>query len=287
MLDTINDDGFCVQAGAAIVFTSPASTIHRGNVCAFQGVIGGYDTEYQFTGSDSALFSSVFCDPTAGTATDLGVDLSLKYTFDAKLLLLGEGLQDSVPVPVPASPVLDDKKYTVIPSEIGGQTFYPGIYFGASLTIADSTEVYLKGDGKFTFISGSTLVTGANTKIVLEKYDPTDVTPDGDHATCIKKGYLAATCSTGTFSGLTPPTPYSGIPTSANIEWVATAAATLGASSEVKGTILAGAAATLGADAKVSGCILALAAVNLGANGIINADLVASPSKRNTNVVGV
>jgi predicted acyltransferase (DUF342 family) len=64
------------------------------------------------------------------------------------------------------------------------------------------------------------------------------------------------------------------VPTSTQIEWAVTAAATVGAFSDLKGSVLAGAAITLGEKAKVSGCILALAAITLGAECDINYDLV-------------
>jgi hypothetical protein len=136
---------------------------------------------------------------------------------------------------------LNPADYTTIDAEIGGQTFGPGTYYSSSLTLATNTKVTLKGAGTFRFISGSTMITGANTEVVLEDGM---LVGDGD------------------------------MPTSTQIEWAVTAAVTLGSLSDVKGSVLAGAAITLGEKAKVSGCVLALAAITLGAECDINYDLV-------------
>jgi hypothetical protein len=128
--------------------------------------------------------------------------------------------------------------FTAIDAEIGGKTFGPGTYYSSSLTM--TTDVILKGNGVFRFIYGSTMITGAHTTVVLEA--GTGDAPD--------------------------------IPVSADIKWAVTAAATTGAFSDVKGSIVAGAAITLGENAKVSGCILASAAITVGAECTINYDLV-------------
>jgi hypothetical protein len=278
MLDT-TAAGYSVQAGAAIVFTHPPTVIHGGNVCAFGAVTGIYGIDYAFThdatgvfvpdpdDSGSKLITSAHCDPTAGTGVNSPSDQnSLFYILGDKLTL--PPLQNPIET-------RDLAHYTVIDAELGGQTFYPGIYFASSLTMAANTQVTLKGSGVFQFISGSTMVTGAGTKVLLEAHDGTN-TDDVDE--CGEKEYAAIECGTGTAAGS-----FTGTPASQQIEWVVTAAATLGALSEVKGSIMARAAITLGEKAKVSGCILALAGVTLGAACDINEDKVNSPSQLDTN----
>jgi hypothetical protein len=251
--------GFSVQAGAAVVFTHPPTVIHGGDVCAFGAVTGDYGFDYVFTNdadtaiapapedSASNLVTSAHCDPMAKDGTQADGSKSLFYL-----------LKDKLALPLLADATLtaaqNAVRYTVIDAEIGGQTFYPGIYFASSLTMAANTQVTLKGSGNFQFISGSTMVTSANTEVLLvENLDATSVGTEG-------YGKPA------------------GTPTSHQIEWDVTLAATLGALSEVKGSILAGAAITLGAAAKVSGCILALAGVTLGMECDVNEDKVDSPS---------
>jgi hypothetical protein len=288
----ISEFGYAVQAGAAIVFTDPASVIHAGDVCAFGALTGKYGIDYEFTigtyghvnyamapedkDSDSNLVTSVHCDPTTEMVGDF--HQSLYYILKKKLDL--PDLQDS------ALPLVRNKAhYTVIDAEMGGKTFYPGIYFASSLTMATNTKVYLKGNGKFTFISGSTMVTGANTEILLVPYDPeNDVEECGDP----DHGYHATNCTVHdvideddtTTTGVAAE--FSGRPAPANIEWVVTAAATLGSLSEFEGSILAGAAITLGEQAKVSGVILALAGVTLGSECEINKASVRSASMLDT-----
>jgi hypothetical protein len=194
-------------------------------VCLFGAVTGNELIDYLFTnkdGGDSTIVTSANCDPTAGTSSS--TPKALFFIHETKL-------------------VLPDDVIT-IDSEIGGQTFGPGTYYSSSLTMATNTKVTLKGTGEFRFIAGSTMVTGANTEVVLVNGDP------------ILSGAVDAA------------------PTSDRIEWVVTAAATIGALSDLKGSVLAGAAITLGEKAKVSGRVLALAAITLGADCDINNDLV-------------
>jgi hypothetical protein len=219
---TVTVAGFAVQAGAGIIFTHPAATIHAGDVCAFGAVTGPEGTHYVFTNEeanfpDSELAHSSACDPNAGESGDSS--LSLFYLLEQELFVPEECI--------------------VIAPELGGETFEPGTYCAASLTMADNTEVTLKGSGDFHFISTSTMITGANTNVFLE-------------------------------AG----TNHSGTPTSNQIEWAVAAAATTGASSDVKGSIIAGADITLGENANVSGCVLAMAAITVGARCSINYDLV-------------
>jgi hypothetical protein len=61
---------------------------------------------------------------------------------------------------------------TTAATEIGDQTFYPGTHkFDTAINIALSTTVTLDGNGdsntQFLFIAGSTLVTGADTSVIL------------------------------------------------------------------------------------------------------------------------
>jgi hypothetical protein len=211
-LSPVDSRGFSVQAGAGIVFTDPPTEIRFGNLCAFGAVTGLEGVQYEFTNDDQELVTSPGCDPMAGTKHSN--PLSLFYLLERELFI-----------------PLDPEDYITIDAELGGQTFSPGTYYSSSLTLATNTKVTLTGSGDFRFISGSTMITGANTEVVRENG-------------------------------------------SAQIEWAVTAAATIGASSVVRGSILAGAAITLGEKATVSGSVLALAAITLGAECVINSDLV-------------
>jgi hypothetical protein len=55
-----------------------------------------------------------------------------------------------------------------MPIEIGGKTFIPGTHrSNSAINIAHGTEVTLSGKGTYIFQAGSTLVTAADTKIIL------------------------------------------------------------------------------------------------------------------------
>jgi hypothetical protein len=147
----LTSTGFSIQAGASIVFTHPPTEIHSGNVCAFGAITGNLVTEYKFSPNSGSSIetNSEACDPTAGTGTS--TDLSLYYIHQAKLA------------------EQEEEATKVIDAELGGRTLGPGTYYSASLTMATNTNLTLNGTdtGDFHFISGSTMVTGANTNVLL------------------------------------------------------------------------------------------------------------------------
>jgi hypothetical protein len=193
-----------VQSGAEIDFASPPSTI-KGNVCADSSFTGLPGQDYELENTATAYIGG--CGP-----SDV-IDL----------------LTDAMNVV--AKPMLS--------GAIGGETFYtPGTYSAASLTVADNTNVTLRGglEDTFLFQSGSYMVTGANTHFILKN------AAGGDTDVVQAK----------------------------NILFALTAAATTGADSTLQGSILAGAAVTLGARSDVSGYVLATAAMTVGQNCNLN-----------------
>jgi hypothetical protein len=217
-----------VQSGAEIDFASPPSTI-KGSVCAdssftgdavIPGLVGGHYVLEDTTATDTATAYTGGCGP-----ADL-IDLrTAAMNIIAKPMLSGA---------------------------IGGLTFSPGTYSAASLTVADNTNVILKGgpDDIFLFQSGSYMVTGANTHFILETNGA-----EGDAG-----------------------------PQGKNILFALTAAATTGASTTLHGSILAGAAITLGAMSDVSGYVLATAAMTVGAECSLNSASITATTDNN-NVV--
>jgi hypothetical protein len=206
-----------VQSGAGIVFTHPPTTIWKGNVCADSSFTGleGKDYVLRDEDGDTASASTGGCGP--------------QYLID----LLTDAMA------ITAKP---------IPAEMGGLPlpFKAGTYIGASLTIADNTAVTLKGtaDDVFLFQSGSYLVTGENTKFILQDLD----------------GNVADEDDSTAFNGVQ----------AKNVLFALTAAATTGAGSSLPGSILAGAAVTLGARSDVGGYVLATAAMSAGAECDVN-----------------
>jgi hypothetical protein len=198
-------NNLAVISGAGMIFTHPATKIVGGDVCA----------DSSFTGL-----------PSEGGPDSRDLDYNLiqgstAYRGGCGPTYLVDLLTDAM-----------DKSAEPIAAEMGGLTFSAGTYFSASLTVADNTVVTLDGkaDDIFLFQSGSYLVTGANTKIVLT---------GGAKA----KNVLFAT--TG-------------------------AATTGAAGSILEGSILAGAAVTLGEGSDVSGYVLAAAAMTVGAGCTLN-----------------
>jgi len=117
--------------------------------------------------------------------------------------------------------------------EMGGETFTPGVYAAsAAINIGAGAEVTLDGENNstatFTFISQTTFVTGASSKIVLVN------------------GALAE-----------------------NVIWVVGTGATLGASSEIQGSILSGTTVMFGASAKIHGCALSQTAITFGSDNSV------------------
>jgi hypothetical protein len=131
-----------VQSGAALVFTSPATEITKGNVCAHSSFTGlpGPDLDYVLESGASASLGG--CDPN---------DSLFDFLTDAMA-----------------------KNPKTIPEEMGGKTFYAGTYFAAAINIAANTDVILLGDQNsvFLFQSGATMNTGENTTFILNAMDP-------------------------------------------------------------------------------------------------------------------
>jgi hypothetical protein len=208
-----------VKSGAGLVFTHPATDIYKGDVCASSAFTGLESTEtteldYSFLDGGSTAYTGG-CP--ASDVTDLitGVNGAMK------------------------------QKGAPIVGEMGGKTFKQGIYFSDAITVAANTVITLDGcDGTassscsgglggsamFLFQSGSYLVTGANTQILLT---------GGAQA----KNVLFATIA---------------------------AATTGAAGSIFRGSLLAGAAITLGAGSIVEGYVHAADAVTAGAGCQLN-----------------
>jgi hypothetical protein len=121
------------------------------------------------------------------------------------------------------------KKAKPIIGEMGGKGFLEGTYFSSALTVAANTVVTLNGGPSdfFLFQSGSYLVTGANTNIVLK---------GGVTATTA----AATTGATGSLGG----------------SILAGSAITLGANSDVSGYVLANAAITVAVGCSINSASL-------------------------------
>ena len=117
--------------------------------------------------------------------------------------------------------------------ELAGRSdFSPGIYSAATAMNLASGTVTLDAEGdvdaEFIFIAGTTLVTAADTEIILI---------NGAQAE--------------------------------NVFWVLGTAATLGARSIVRGSILAGTAITFGTGSELHGCAIAQSAVTFESGGTV------------------
>jgi hypothetical protein len=138
--------GLAVHAGAAVVFTEPATTISSGDVCAYAAITGFKDREYVL--SDGAIFVNG-CNPAAP---------SLNGTSLVDLLRDALAIQQAT-CPLGALALVD--------GELGSRTFLPGAYKSDSaFSVAAGTIVTLKGnaESKFLFLlSGAAVVTGAGT----------------------------------------------------------------------------------------------------------------------------
>jgi hypothetical protein len=200
-------EDLAVQAGAGLTFTHPHTEIMKGNVCGSS-----------FTGLEGQAHEYVLHEE--GTASTGGCDKTLDYLHNLHAAAMA-------------------KQAKPMAGEMGGQFITPGTYFAASLTIAEKTNVTLRGNSNdiFLFQSGSVMVTGVNTHFILQDVDGNT---EGD------------------------------VVDSKNILFALTAAATTSSGSFLKGSILAGAAVTLGAQSDVSGYVLAKAAINVGKGCKIN-----------------
>ena len=191
-------NNIAVMSGAGMIFTHPATEITDGDVCA----------DSSFTGLPSTL------------TTDL--DYYLKNGGEA----YRGGCGPTYLTDLIANAMTKTAKHMI--SEMGGKTFTKGTYFSAPLTVAANTEVILDAEGDedavFLFLSGSYMVTGANTKIVLMN------SAQAKNVVFATTAY-ATTGAAGTLGG----------------SILAGAAITLGEGSEVSGYVLAKAAMTAGA----------------------------------------
>jgi hypothetical protein len=212
-----NQADLAVISGAGMIFTHPATMIVDGDVCA----------DSSFTGLPSEGGPSSR-DLDYNLITGAGNYAGTAYRGGCGPTYLGGLLTDAM-----------GKSAKPISVEMGGLTFLAGTYFSSALTVADNTVVTLSGDADavFLFKSGSYLVTGANTQIVLT-------------GGVLAKNVLFAT--TG-------------------------AATTGAAGSTLAGSILAGAAITLGEGSDVSGYVLATASMTVGAGCTLNSASLVSP----------
>jgi hypothetical protein len=177
--------------GGALVFGLPASTIAYGNVCADTAITGVAGTNFNFQNSGELVTE---CNP-----TEPGFFGELHGAALAKA---------STPLPF---------------GEIGTLTLRPGVWSSASINIAANTVVTLSGAGSYIFLSGSTLVTGANSIVnLVSGATPEDVL-----------WVTTGAVTTGANSKLAGSV-------------MSGAAITLGAITEVTGVVLAKAAVTVG-----------------------------------------
>jgi len=118
-----------------------------------------------------------------------------------------------------------------LPSEIGGITFFPGIYTtpGAVNIVVTAPLVYLDAQGdedaKFVFTIEETLVTGANSEIIM------------------LNGARAE-----------------------NVYWVVGTGVTLGADNSMIGTFITGTAVTIGSESTIVGRVIAQTALTCDGN---------------------
>jgi hypothetical protein len=219
-----------VQSGAGIVFDHPAAHIYFGDVCAYAAVTGLEAIDYILDDSDTV--QEIY---TGGCNTMTPTSTTGSSTTRVSL---SELLTDAMAKT--AMPMADEMGNTLNP-------ITKGTYRATSITVASDTTVTLQGGHSdiFLFQSGSTMITGANTKFVL-------LNPDGNTPTADDPG-----------------------PEPANILFAVHAAATTGAASNIEGSILAGAAITLGAESKATGILLATAGATFGVASSVNeADII-------------
>jgi hypothetical protein len=124
---------FAVHAGTTITFDGTQSTVYGGDVGVSPGTT--------ITGNGMLRGGKVVADSTVFAA-----DVLVNHT-DA---IAGHANETSIGI------------------EIGGLTFTPGTYRSDSaINIVHGTNVILDGDGDYLFIAGSTLVTAADTSVIL------------------------------------------------------------------------------------------------------------------------
>jgi hypothetical protein len=193
-----------VQSGDAISLSFPPTEIHRGNVCAQLAFTGLNDTTYELKESGTSV-NTGGCDSS-----------SLIGNLTAAMA----------------------KKAKPMPDEMGGEVVTPGTYKAASINIFDGANVTLRGGPSdiFLFQSGSTMVTGVDTKFILQNAAGGDV----------------------------------DVVQAKNILFALNYDATTGESSSLSGSILSGAAVTLGAGSDVKGFVLATGAMTFGEECSVN-----------------
>jgi hypothetical protein len=211
--------GLAVQAGAALVFTAPATTISSGDVCAYSAITGLKYTDYVLGGG--AIFING-CNPGAAIVGFEG------YNLDG---LLEHALEISQAI----SP--NEAALQLVSGAMGGMTFLHGAYKATSLTVASGSIVTLKGnaDAKFLFLSDTTMVTNAGTLFVLEKDDEGNGPPQAKNILFVS-GQAAITGAGSVLEG----------------SILSGAAITLGAASKVSGAVFAKLAIGVGAASQIN-----------------------------------
>jgi hypothetical protein len=205
------DKGLAVQGGVGTTFTRPSSSVKSGNVCG----------QTFFTGD--VLFEGI---------GDYELDNGIAYEGGcppSDLIELRTNAMNKTGMPIDGA--------------LGGKNFTAGTFYTASsLTVAANTNITLKGGSTdiFLFLSGSYMITGANTHFILE------ADPDGDAT----------------------------LPQAKNILFVLAGYATTGFETTLEGSILAGAAISHGAGSVVSGYVRATAALTVGASCSLNSALL-------------
>jgi hypothetical protein len=176
-----------------------------------------------------------------------GTSVTGSYTFldGGQIVTDSDDFADSV-LNAHTDAMADHDGEEALATEIGGETFTPGIYrSGSAINFAYGTVVTLDGDNQanpeFLFIAGSTLVTAADTHFKLIN------------------GAKAE-----------------------NVLWALGTAATLGANSIVEGSIMAGTAITFGTKSELHGCALAQSAVTFESEGsvVLNHYIANGPGNR-------
>jgi hypothetical protein len=173
-------------------------------------------------------------DPILGSAGNFQIVSGAATSIGGAVTGLDAGNISSTTTPVSdvgaAIAMLSTKSATVIPADLGGKTYQPGVYAavgGAAFAMTSSIILDGKNDcnSQFIFFTPAAMNTTAGISITLIN----EAKPN-------------------------------------NVYWVAGAATTIGASNTLAGNFLSSAAVTVGASSTIDGRFLAIAAITVGAS---------------------
>jgi hypothetical protein len=173
-------------------------------------------------------------DPILGSAGNFQIVSGAATSIGGAVTGLDAGNISSTTTPVSdvgaAIAMLSTKSATVIPADLGGKTYQPGVYAavgGAAFAMTSSIILDGKNDcnSQFIFFTPAAMNTTAGISITLIN----EAKPN-------------------------------------NVYWVAGAATTIGASNTLAGNFLSSAAVTVGAGSTIDGRFLAIAAITVGAS---------------------